>query len=254
MIELKNITVSLNNMTILKNISATIQPEDFIVIVGPNGSGKSTLLNIISGSISPSSGSVIIDGEDVTAKSELERMTHIARLFQDPQKNCVAPLTVAQNLALATLKGRRATLNKAIDAYPTATVKSILRPMMENIDEQLTKPMMSLSGGQRQIISLVMATLKHPKVLLLDEPTAALDPQATTKMLLFSAQFIKKHGITTLLITHDPYIALHLGNKLWIVRNGGIEQLSQDQKKNLCPEQLIGEIDYQELAKTQKSF
>jgi putative tryptophan/tyrosine transport system ATP-binding protein len=248
MIELKNITVSLNNMPILKNISVTIQPGDFIVIVGPNGSGKSTLLNVMAGSISLSSGSIIIDGEDVTSKSELERMSCIARLFQDPQRNCVAPLTVAQNLALATLKGRRATLNKAIDAYPAEAVETVLRPMMENIDEQLIKPMMSLSGGQRQIISLVMATLKNPKVLLLDEPTAALDPQAATKMLLFSAQFIKKHGITTLLITHDPYVALHLGNKLWIVRNGGIEQFSQDQKRNLCPEQLIGEIDYDQLA------
>lgn len=249
MIKLKNITVKLNNQDIFKNLSATIQDGDFITIVGPNGSGKSTLLNVIAGTIKPTSGVISVSGEDVTTVGELDRASYIARLFQDPLKNCVPTLTVAQNLSLAMLKSRSACLRNMMNSFPEQAVENILRPMIENIGELLNKPMGMLSGGQRQMISLAMTTISHfPKILLLDEPTAALDPQAATKMLLFSAKFIKKYNITTLLITHDPYIALHLGNRLWIIRDGIIEEISQEEKKKISPDSLLGEIDYSQLA------
>lgn len=247
MITLHDISVHLGGTSILHNISATIEPGDFITIVGPNGSGKSTLFNLIAGTVAPTSGSLVIDGINVATMDAHERAAHIARLMQDPLKNCVATLSVRQNLALAYLKNRRAQLqplrNIAID-----TVVATLRTMMPDIDLLLDRPMEALSGGQRQMISFVMATVGNPKILLLDEPTAALDPQAATNLLIASAQFIKRHNITTLLITHDPFVALHLGNKLWIIRNGTIEQIDAQQKKTLSPERLIGEIDYERLA------
>lgn len=252
MITLHNISVRLGGTPILQHICATIEPGDFITIVGPNGSGKSTLFNLIAGTITPTCGSLAIDGIDVAAMEAHERAATIARLMQDPLKNCVATLSVRQNLALAHLKNRRAQLqplhNIAIDI-----VVATLRTMMPDIDHLLDRPMGALSGGQRQMISFVMATVGKPKILLLDEPTAALDPQAATNLLVSSARFIKRHAITTLLITHDPLVALHLGNKLWIVRNGTIEQIDAQQKKTLSPDRLIGEIDYERLAALEAS-
>lgn len=242
MIELKNIEVSLNGNNILKNISTKINIGDFITIIGPNGTGKSTFLNLISGQIKPTSGDIFIDNQKVTHQSELARTKIIGRLFQDPKLNTVGCLSVKENISLATLKNRKARIRRK-DTSITNDINTILSPICDNTHEILNKPMNSLSGGQRQMIALIMATICPPKILLLDEPTAALDPISAKKMLDFSSRFITKHKITTLFITHDMECAQRLGNRLWIINNGTIKKDLGLEKKNLTVQKLTEEIN-----------
>lgn len=244
MIVFKNIDVSFGTTSVFRNLTASIDAGDFITMIGPNGAGKTTFFDVIAGKVLPQSGRIIIDGVDVTHQHEIDRAAIIARLFQNPRLNTVASMTVAENLALASLKGRRAGVRSAMYSFPEEVLASMVRPLGIAIDDLLSRPMGALSGGQRQIIALVMATLHPPKILLLDEPTAALDPQAATKMLLFATSFIRQHGITTILITHDQRLALTLGNKLWVLRDGGIMQFDEQEKRLLEADMLIGDVDY----------
>lgn len=247
MITLKNISIAFNNIPVLQQLSEHVMPGDFVMIVGANGSGKSTLFDIIAGKRHPDAGHIIIDGMDVTSLNELERAPLVARLFQNTHLSCVPTMTVAENFALATLKDKRAGFKPCMDNFPEKALQEIALSMNTSIDNVLQKPMGSLSGGQRQTLSLIMATLIPPKILLLDEPTAALDPTAATKLLLFAAEFIKQHKITTLMITHDPHLALVLGNRLWILDNGAIKQEFGPEKASLSPDHLIGSIEYDKL-------
>jgi len=248
MLTLKHISVSFGHNHILKDLSCNVEQGDFIVILGTNGSGKSTFFDTIAGKVKPHTGSIHLAHQNITALSELERSSLITRIFQNPDLNCVGTLSVAQNLAMALYSRRSARLINGMQILPHSQAKQLIL----NLGMQpsiLDKPMNALSGGQRQLIAFSMATQLIPKILLLDEPTAALDPQASTKLLQHAAQFIKHHTITTLLITHDPHIALSLGNKIWILENGIIsKQFNAEDKKNLLPEQLIGQIDYAHLA------
>lgn len=246
MIILNNICVNFGTKSVLKNVSASIDQGDFISIVGANGCGKSTLLDVISGKLKPQSGQLLIEGADVTAFNELQRSASIARLFQDPRLNVVDALSLEENLSLASLKNRRARL-KIVGKANVQELPELLRSVRIDDLNVLKKPMSALSGGQRQMVALVMATLCTPKILLLDEPTAALDPSAATSMLQFTAQFVHKHNITTLLVTHDPQIALHMGNKLWVMENGAIKRTFGSEKKHLSAHNLIGDIDFSRL-------
>jgi putative ABC transport system ATP-binding protein len=241
MIELKNIEVNLNGDNILKNISIKINMGDFITIIGPNGTGKSTFLNLISGKIKASSGDIFIDNKNVTQQTELERTKIIGRLFQDPKLNTVGSLSVKDNISLAMLKNRTPKIRKN-RANVEKDVITLMSPICDNTHELLNKPMHTLSGGQRQMIALVMATICPPKILLLDEPTAALDPISAKKMLDFSVKFIIAHKITTLFITHDMACAQNLGNRLWIMNNGTIKKDLGPEKQNLVIQKLIEEI------------
>ena len=172
----------------------------------------------------------------------------VTRIFQNTQLNSVGSLTVAQNLALAHYSRRRARLVDGMKAMPREHAEQLIHKLGMDVSI-LDKPMNALSGGQRQLIAFAMATQLIPKILLLDEPTAALDPQAATKLLRYAGQFIKQHNITTLLITHDPHIALSMGNKAWILENGTIsKQFGEEEKKTLNPDKLIGQIDYAQIA------
>ncbi|HJZ23568.1 MAG TPA: ATP-binding cassette domain-containing protein [Candidatus Babeliales bacterium] len=247
MLQLKNINVWFGSHHILRDISCTVQQGDFIVIVGTNGSGKTSLFNMIAGAIAPDTGSIILDGMDITQLEEYQRAHMITQLFQSTKLNTVGSLTVAQNLAIANYSRRRARLINGMNSMPLSTAQELLQTLKIN-PTVLDKPMQTLSGGQRQLIAFAMATQLIPKLLLLDEPTAALDPQAATKLLEHTTQFIKKHTLTTLLITHDPHIALSIGNKIWVLEHGRItKQFNLAQKKDLKPEELIGQIDYQKL-------
>ncbi len=247
MLQLHNINVWFGKKHVLKNLSCTIQKGDCITIVGTNGAGKSTFFDIISGKLQPTSGSIILNGKDITHLSEQERSSLITRIFQNPQLNCVGSFTVIQNLALALYSRRYATLQDGMQGMHREYAKKLLRTIA--IPETLLDtPMQKLSGGQRQRIAFVMATLLIPEILLLDEPTAALDPQAATALLVYAAHFIKTHQLTSLLITHDPHIALNMGNKIWILDNGTItKEYTEKEKNNLNAEQLIGSIDYKKL-------
>ena len=246
MIALKNIHVAFGNKVILNDLLCTTNKGDFITIVGPNGAGKSVLLDTIAGTVLPRSGSISFDGADITHRDERQRSGFISRIFQNPMLNCVGTMTVAQNLSMAVLNPKRCGLTPCMN---NLSQKALATLEHLNLTKHLHTPMNKLSGGQRQTISFVMATLIPPKLLLLDEPTAALDPASATELLAFAVSYIKTHTITTLLITHDPYMAINLGNKLWILEKGGIakEFSHADEKRNLSPQDLIGHIDYERI-------
>ncbi len=247
MIELQHIHVSFGKQRILNNISCIIEPGDFIIILGTNGAGKTTFFDMLAGKTIPTAGSLLFDGVDITKQSELQRAAFITRLFQNTHLNSVGSYTVIENLALTQYKNRSARLTNGMQSMTRNNAERIVQSLglpASNLD----KPMSALSGGQRQLIAFAMATLHIPKLLLLDEPTAALDPQAATTLLLHASRYIKEHSITTLLITHDPQIALSLGNKIWILENGTISRIfTADQKKNLQANDLIGQINYRKL-------
>jgi len=245
MVSLNNIHVSFDQRAVLKNLSCHIEPGDFIVIVGANGSGKSTLFDTISGHVVPSQGTIIFQDNDIANLSEQQRAPFISRLFQDPRLNCISTMSVTQNLAMSSYKARRISLRSGMYNYPYA-IESELEQLLHLDHKQLLHtPVGALSGGQRQLISLIMALVKKPELLLLDEPTAALDPASATNLLLYAKKVIAHNTITTLLITHDPLLALSLGNKLWILEDGQIKkQFTSEEKKQLLPEHLIGQINY----------
>jgi putative tryptophan/tyrosine transport system ATP-binding protein len=249
MLHLENINVSFGKNHILKNLSCSVEAGDFIVIVGANGAGKSTFFDTISGKNKPTRGNVILDGSDITALSEMQRAAMITRIFQNTRLNSVGSMTVLQNLAIAQYSRRFAKLVDGMHALSLKKAEAIMTELgMSTM--LLDKKMNDLSGGQRQLVAFAMATQLIPKLLLLDEPTAALDPQAATTLLVHAAQFIKRYKITTILITHDPHIALTIGNKIWILENGTItQQYDAHAKKDLNPDKLIGQIDYGKLAK-----
>lgn len=245
MLELNNIALAFDQKQVFENLSCKVQDGDFIMIVGPNGAGKSTLFDLIAGRVSCQRGKVLLDGNDITCLSELQRASYIGRLFQNTYLSCVAHMTVAQNLALATYKGRLVSLHSGMKHFPDYLVEEVLKPLNLGLETLLNAPMGSLSGGQRQIISLVMATIVRPRILLLDEPTAALDPMAATKLLTFANRYIKEHAITTLMITHDQMLARTLGNRLWVLEHGVIaKEYAGVEKERLDAHDMSGDIDY----------
>lgn len=249
MLKLQNISVSFGSNLILKNISCLIEQGDFIVIVGTNGSGKTTFFDTLAGRIKPTQGTIYLNTQDITHTHEQERALYISRLFQNPLHNCISSLTVEQNIAIASYKGRTVTLHNGLRASHNSAIKKHIELFSFDLQKFKDRTMAELSGGQRQLISFIMATLTHPQLLLLDESTAALDPAAATNLLLCAAQYIKQHAITALLITHDPYIALNIGNKLWVLDEGRIvKQYNHTEKRNIQPNDLIGHINYQALA------
>ncbi len=247
MLQLNNIDVWFGNNHILHQLSCTVERGDFIVIVGANGAGKTTFFDTIAGKTKPKHGHIILDGTNITHLNELQRAGMVTRIFQNTRLNSVGSMTVAQNLAIAHYSRRSARLVNGMRDMPRKRAEQLVREL--GMDASiLDTPMNTLSGGQRQLIAFVMATQLIPKVLLLDEPTAALDPQAATKLLHYAALFIKQHKVTTLLITHDPHIALNIGNKVWVLENGTISrQFTGEEKKHLNPDKLIGQIDYAQL-------
>jgi len=248
MLQLNDITVSRGNNQILQNLCCTARAGDVIAIVGVNGAGKSTLFDTIAGSIRPQYGTIILDGSDITALDELKRASLITRIFQKTELNSVGSFTVLQNLALALYSRHRACLVNGLSVIPRERARTLITQlgMHESI---LDKRMNQLSGGQRQLVAFAMATQLTPKILLLDEPTASLDPHAATTLLSYAIKFIRKQAITTLIITHDPHIALSIGTKIWVLEHGTItKQFSEADKNSLTPDDLIGRIDYAQLA------
>ena len=226
-------------------MSVTVNTGDFIVIVGANGAGKSTLFDVISGKVTLTQGNVILDHQDITHMNEMQRASLVTRLFQNPSLNSVGSMTVYQNLALAGYSRRSARLVQGTQGLTDAQAQEMLKPLALDTTNILHKPMNALSGGQRQLIAFIMSTQHIPNILLLDEPTAALDPQAATTLLKLAYQLNYTQKITTLLITHDPQIALNMGNKIWVLEQGKItKQFGLEDKKSLKAEDLIGYISY----------
>lgn len=215
-------TTSENKKVIFKDFDLEVKKGDFLTILGGNGCGKSTLMNIISGSIIPESGRVFINGENVTQTSEYKRAKLIGRVFQDPLKGTAPHLTIEENLSLAFLKTKRKNLRFSINRNEREMLKEKLRELDFGLENHLNSKMGLLSGGQRQAITLLMATLQKPKILLLDEHTAALDPKSSEKVMKITKKIASDPEITTLMITHNINSALNTGSRTIMIENGKI--------------------------------
>lgn len=219
MLKIEKVKISFHGIAILRDLSCEVGASDLVTIMGHNGAGKSTLFDIIAGKTMPDEGHVILGDDDVTALSEQQRASSVGRLFQNTYHGSVATMTVRENIAMATYKGRAAGLQCGVATFPSDVVDEVLAPLGLNLEKLLDVPMGMLSGGQRQILSFIMATLVPPEVLLLDEPTAALDPRSAAMLVAFIQEYVATHRIPTLLITHDKEIAA-IGTKQWALQEG----------------------------------
>lgn len=224
MLRINNITKTFNPATpderkALDNFSLEVKPGEFITLIGANGAGKSTLFNAICGNFITDSGSIVLDGKDITLLPQYERSRNIGRLYQDPTLGTAPDMTIEENLTLATKTGRWITY---ITAKDRELFKQKLSQLQMGLENRLTQQVGSLSGGQRQAMALLMATINPPKLLLLDEHTAALDPEAERKVMKITEEIVKEHDLTCIMITHDMQAALDLGTRTIMMHEGKI--------------------------------
>lgn len=224
MLSIRNISKTFNPGTVnakkaLDNLSLEINAGDFITVIGANGAGKSTLFNAIAGDFYTDEGQIILNNEDITMKPSYLRARKIGRLFQDPMRGTAAGMTIEENLALAAGKGGWLS---AISAKEKGSFREILSRLDMGLEDRMNHPMGLLSGGQRQAVTLMMATINPPSLLLLDEHTAALDPSAASKVLNITKEVVQKENLTCLMITHNMQSALELGNRTLMMNNGNI--------------------------------
>lgn len=228
----------------LDGVSYEVQAGDFITILGTNGAGKSTLLNCIAGNIEPDQGKIVLDGIDITWMKEYKRAKMIGRLFQDPLKGTAPNMTILENLGLAYSRGKRSTLSKAIKKSDIPYFKEQLVKLNLGLETRMDTKVGLLSGGQRQALTLMMATLVTPKLLLLDEHTAALDPKTADTIMRVTETIIKENNIPTIMITHNMKQALTYGNKLLVMNEGKIvKELSGTEKQKTTVDQLLNMYD-----------
>lgn len=231
---------TVNEKAALNHLSLTLEEGDFVTVIGGNGAGKSTMLNAISGVWPVDAGTVRIDGVDITELSEHRRAVYLGRVFQDPMVGTAGNMTIEENLALAARRGEKRTLRWGIKKSEREQFKELLRPLGLGLEDRLTAKVGLLSGGQRQALTLLMASLKKPKVLLLDEHTAALDPKTAAKVLELSDQIVEEHKLTTLMVTHNMKDAIAHGNRLIMLDAGRVilDIRGEDKKKLTVPELL----------------
>lgn len=231
---------TVNEKTALSGISLTLNEGDFVTVIGGNGAGKSTMLNMVAGVYPVDEGQILIDGIDVTKLPEYKRAKYLGRVFQDPMTGTAANMQIDENLALAARRGLSRTLRAGITAKERAGYKELLKKLDLGLEDRITSKVGLLSGGQRQALTLLMATLKKPKILLLDEHTAALDPKTAKKVLDITEEIIAKDNLTTLMITHNMADAIRVGNRLIMMNNGKIIlDVSGEEKKKLTTADLL---------------
>ena len=249
MLEIKNISKTFNPGTInekraLTNVSLTLNDGDFVTVIGGNGAGKSTLLNAIAGVWPVDSGSISIDGQDVTGLPDYRRAKLIGRVFQDPMTVTAATMQIDENLALAKRRGRRRGLRWGVTQAERGEYRERLKLLNLGLEDRMTSKVGLLSGGQRQALTLLMATLQKPKLLLLDEHTAALDPKTAEKVLNATERIIDEDHLTALMITHNMRDAIAHGNRLIMMHEGHIIfDVSGEDKKNLKVSQLLEKFE-----------
>ena len=231
---------TVNEKAALNHLSLTLEEGDFVTVIGGNGAGKSTMLNAISGVWPVDKGAIRIDGVDVTELSEHRRAVYLGRVFQDPMVGTAGNMTIEENLALAARRGEKRTLRWGIKKSEREQFKELLRPLGLGLEDRLTAKVGLLSGGQRQALTLLMASLKKPKVLLLDEHTAALDPKTAAKVLDTTEKIVQRDKLTTLMITHNMRDAIAHGNRLIMMYEGRIAiDVAGEAKKKLTVEGLL---------------
>ena len=231
---------TINEKVALKGVDLTLNPGDFVTVIGGNGAGKSTLLNAIAGTFAVDCGSIAIGGQDVTRLPEYKRASLIGRVFQDPMLGTAATMQIEENLALAARRGQTRGLKWGITKAEREKYRALLQPLDLGLEDRLTAKVGLLSGGQRQALTLLMASLKQPKLLLLDEHTAALDPKTAAKVLALSDQIVAENHLTTLMITHNMKDAIRHGNRLLMMSAGKvILDISGEEKRKLTVEDLL---------------
>lgn len=231
---------TINEKVALNGLDLKLKKGDFVTVIGGNGAGKSTMLNAIAGVWKPDSGKIIIGGKDVTASPEHKRAAHLGRVFQDPMMGTAADMEIQENLALAQRRGKSRGLKWGITKAEKKIYAELLEPLGLGLETRLTSKVGLLSGGQRQAVTLLMATLQRPELLLLDEHTAALDPKTAAKILEITDKIVSENNLTTLMVTHNMKDAIAHGNRLIMLNNGNIIlDISGEEKKNLTVEMLL---------------
>ena len=225
--EIKNVYKTFNPGTVnqkvaLNDLNLTLEDGDFVTVIGGNGAGKSTMLNAVAGVWPVDMGKIIIDGKDITRLPEHKRAAYIGRVFQDPMMGTAATMQIDENLALAARRGAGRTLRIGITKKENAEYHELLKTLGLGLEDRMTSKVGLLSGGQRQAVTLLMATLKKPKLLLLDEHTAALDPKTAAKVLEISNKIVQENHLTTLMITHNMRDAIRYGNRLIMMNEGHV--------------------------------
>ncbi len=243
-LELQDVCKSYHNangvpMQAVCSISLSIQRGAFVIIVGSNGSGKTTLLNLIAGSEQPDGGRILLDGKDITDLAEHRRAADIGRVFQDPFRGTVAGMSVEENLALAARRGQRFDLGFALDGKLREEIHERLASLHIGLEQRLRQPMATLSGGQRQVVTMLMATWHRPRLLLLDEHTAALDPQNAELVLSLTGRILSQGEMTVIMVTHSMKQAVHFGERLLMMHRGRITlDISGTEKLRAQPVEL----------------
>ena len=231
---------TVNAKTALNGVNLHLNPGDFVTVIGSNGAGKSTLLNAIAGVWKPDYGTIEIDGVDVTNMPEYQRAQFLGRVFQDPMMGTAPDMEIAENLAIAARRGTKRRFVWGVRKAEREQYKKLLADLELGLENRLSEKVGRLSGGQRQAVTLLMATLNKPKLLLLDEHTAALDPKTAAKVLELTDRIVRENQLTTLMITHNMHDAIVHGNRLIMMHEGRvIIDISGEEKKNLTVEDLL---------------
>ena len=245
MLEIKNVSKTFNPGTVnaktaLNGLNLTLHDGDFVTVIGGNGAGKSTMLNAVAGTITVDTGSIVLDGKDLTRMPEYKRASYLGRVFQDPMMGTAATMQIEENLAMADRRGKRRTLRPGITGADRERYAEQLKILDLGLEDRMTAKVGLLSGGQRQALTLLMATLQKPELLLLDEHTAALDPKTAAKVLEATRRIVERNHLTTMMITHNMRDAIAYGNRLIMMYNGHVAvDVSGEEKQRLTVEQLL---------------
>lgn len=248
MLKLENINITFNKNTAnerkaLQHIDLDVADGDFVTVIGSNGAGKSTLMNVISGSYEADTGKIFLDGKNITHLKEHQRARTIGRLFQDPLRGTAPNMTIEENLGLAYSRGKRRSLTIGIRKKDVSVFRERLKELDLGLEDRMKMPVGLLSGGQRQALTLLMATIVTPKLLLLDEHTAALDPKTAKKVLDLTEKIVARDNLTTIMITHNMKDAINIGNRLIMMNEGKIiYDVSGEEKKNLTTADLLAKF------------
>ena len=231
---------TINEKVALNGLNLHLKEGEFVTVIGGNGAGKSTMLNAVAGVWEVDAGKILIDDVDITHLPEYKRAKYIGRVFQDPMMGTAATMQIEENMALAARRGQHRTLRRGITKAEREEYREQLKILDLGLEDRMTAKVGLLSGGQRQALTLLMATLQKPKLLLLDEHTAALDPKTASKVLEATEKIVKRSGLTTMMITHNMRDAIQYGNRLIMMYNGRIAvDVSGEEKKNLTVPQLL---------------
>lgn len=246
MLELRGISKnynpgSVNELCLFQEFCLTVQDREFVSVVGSNGSGKTSMLNIICGSIPVDAGQILVNGEDISGQKDFVRQRRIGRVYQDPSKGTCPGMTILENMSIADNKGKAYNLTRGVNKAKLETYRDMLRPLNLGLEDKMGVQVGSLSGGQRQALALLMATMTPIDFLILDEHTAALDPKTAEIIMELTDKVVREKQVTTIMVTHNLRYAVEYGSRLIMMHEGKvILDKAGEEKKNIDTEQIMG--------------